>query len=149
MATIREMLERFESLNLRESVPTIIQEQEAILIDYNQSQLFEKSIDADGNPLREYRNEFYAIEKNKMNPAPGIGNPDLKYTGAFYKGFRADVDEKTIRITSDDMKSDKLVKEYGERIFGLTMESKSRYAKGEFLIALKNWIESKTKLKFG
>lgn len=147
MATIREMLGRFESVNLRETVPAIIQEQESVLVGYNKEQL-QLGFDKEGERLQPYRGLIYSFDKNKMNPKAGFGNPDLKFSGDFYRGFNADVDSKSILIDSSDIKSESLKKKYGENIFGLSKESKSRYSRTEFLQGLKEWIESKTKLKF-
>lgn len=148
MTTIAAMLERVKSLELRDSVPTIIQEQAKTVIAYNQRQLYDHGQRADGEQLQDYRSEFYAIEKNRRNAKPGFGVPDLYDTGSFYRSMQLDVDKKTFELDSTDPKSSDLKKKYGDAIFGLTPISAGQYARGEFFASLKEYIERKTGLKF-
>jgi hypothetical protein len=142
------MLNRFESLDLRAQIPSLIESTEETIIALNQRQLYTQSIDKDGDPLGGYRSAEYESLKASMNPILG-GLVDLNFTGAFYRGFRLlTVDENIFEIDSTDSKSEQLENKYGEAIFGLTEDSLSEYALGAFFDAMAGYIESITKLDF-
>lgn len=128
MATIPEMLRRVKSLGLERRITTIIQNTQPDAVKLNQNQLFLKGEDSEGNKLK-YLNPTYAIDKNKLNPLPGLFNADLFVTGQFYRGFYAQVKGgKSIIFGSTDSKSSKLEAQFGSKIFGLTKENKKVYA---------------------
>lgn len=148
MATIEEMLNRFESLNLRAEIPILIEKTEETIIALNQRQLYTQSIDKDGDPLGGYRSLAYEEMKIAMNPELG-GLVDLNLSGAFYRGFRLlTVDENIFEIDSTDSKTEDLENKYGAAIFGLTEDSLAEYAFGAFFDAVSGYISNITKLDF-
>lgn len=149
MTTISEMINRVDRLRLREQVPVIIEQTSREIILLNQAQLYERSIDGDGKRLKAYSSPIYAIDKNRMNPLPGLFHPDLKLTGSFFYGMYVKVDKNVFTISSSDEKTAKLEGEYGTAILKLTDESKTRYAKGVFYQGLQRYITGVTGLKFG
>lgn len=148
MATINGMYERVAKLDLREQVPAIIENTAEEIIALNQEQLYLSGINREGEELREYRNENYARAKNSMNPNPGLGVPDLNLTGDFYRGFKLQMEADGFSIDSTDQKTGMLKDKYGETIFGLTPDSRIRYAFGAFFDAVKNYIQNITGLQF-
>lgn len=90
----------------------------------------------------------YSIEKEDLNPLPGFGVPDLKLTGAFYAGFKVDVEKGYFTISSTDEKADMLESKYGIEIYGLTKENLTKYSLNVFYPQLKKYITEKTGLKF-
>lgn len=125
--TIDEAYRRFKSVNLRQQIPILIEQDSETVIELNQSQLYDRSVDSNGEPLRLYSSQAYAIDKNRMNSKPGLGRPDLFVTGQFYKGFNIRVTRNALTIRSSDSKTSDLIKKYGEGIFGLDPVSKDKF----------------------
>lgn len=148
MATIKGMLDKVKSLDLRSEVPVIIERTQADLILLNQTQLFQFGMKADGTYLGEYKNKYYAAKKNARNPQPGFGRPDFKNTGEFYKDFFVKADKNVFEVDSRDSKSASLIARDGEKIFGLTKENKTVYSLGVLYDGLKRYITTKTGLTF-
>ncbi len=94
-----------------------------------QEQLF-KGKDATGQKITpKYKRRRYAVAKNRMNPQPGMGTPDFKVTGAFYKGFYVKPikdDKGSFEMDSSDDKTPFLVGRSGEKIFGLTTDNEGK-----------------------
>lgn len=111
-----------KAFSVERALAAALQEMEPYILDKNTGQL-ERGEDRDGDRLRQYRSEEYAFEKQRMNPLPGFGNPDLKLTGSFHDKFFLSVSKNTLLISSRDSKRDELVAKYGEQIFGLNREN--------------------------
>lgn len=143
MTTIKGMLDKVKSLDLRSEVPVILQRTSYEIESLNKEQLYNYGVDSTGTKLKEYSSEYYAREKNYDNPRPGKGIPDLFVTGAFYKGFGVVVSSKKFIIDSTDSKSASLEARYGSKIFGLTADNKKVYALGVFYAELKKYVSLK------
>lgn len=124
MTTAAEMLRRFEKVNLTELLGEVVAENPQLLTDLNRKQLKEGQ-NKEGRTLNKYRSSSYAKRKNEMNPAPGLGNPDLYLTGAFQSSFVVDVRGDDVVFSAGDSKAPALEAKYGPAIFGLTDESKT------------------------
>lgn len=149
MSTIKNMLDRVKRLDLRAEVPVIVENTEEQVLDLNREQLLLHGTDSEGKLLQEYRSAAYARKKNRQNPNPGYGNPDLHLTGYFHSTFALkDITPKTFRITATDSITGKLTEKYGENIFGLSKDSTRRYAMGPFFSQVKLYIETVSGLKF-
>lgn len=146
MSTIQALLDAVRQINLRDEVPKIIEESKEKIEAFNQMQLY-SGLDSKGNKIRSYRNKSYAYKKSTINPKPGLGTPDLKLTGKFYRGMKVIVTSSTFEVDSVDGKTSDLIEKYGEGIFGLTEESKTEYAQNTLFEGIKNYITSKTGLK--
>lgn len=143
--TINNMLKRFQSLDLKAEIPSIIDNTSQELIALNQSQLFDKGVNADNEELQPYTflTEFYKREKNQP-----FDRTTLKDTGDFYRGFNIKTSNQFIIFDSTDSKTADLENKYGNRIFGLTQENKTVYSFGVFYDNVKRYISQKTKLEF-
>ena len=148
MTTINEMYNRWRKLQLRKQVPIIIEQTKENIIALNQRQLYNRSEDSEGNPLRFYSSNSYAFEKEQKNPLPGFGRPDLYDTGSFYRQFVVRVSPTFYEITSKDSKTNKLTKKYGKDVFGLQKESKAEYVNDTLFVGIKRYVEHKTGLQF-
>jgi len=146
--TIQGLLDKVKTVDLRSAVPDIIVRTKADAILLNQLQMFQFGLKADGNKIGEYKNKYYAQYKNRKNPQPGFGYVDLSDKKDFYNGFTLDVTKTTFEFDSKDSKSDKLKKQYGNTIFGLTKDSKKTYSLDTILPAVQKYITGKTGLKF-
>jgi hypothetical protein len=128
MITMREMKERWETLDLQQEGANVInesQQNQETISELNREQLT-KGLNKEGEKLRKYYDKGYAEMKEGMNPIPGYGNPDLKLTGDFYDSFETIADREDITITATDEKTSMLIEKYnksGGDIFGLSSES--------------------------
>lgn len=147
MPTIAEFRRRFQSVNLRQEIPSIIESTKQELADLNRDQL-RYGYDKNGERLKSYSSLTYAIDKNQRNPLAGVGNPDLRDTGKFYNGWKIDVSQTDITFDSTDSKTPDLESKYGQTIFGLTTESKSTYVTNILYDLIKRYIQDKTKVSF-
>lgn len=125
MATIYEMLQRVKSFDIITATAEIMKENEQDVVELNRQQLLQ-GLTAENDLVGEYRSVGYAIQKERMNPKAGFGNVDLKFTGEFYTGFSLIIDGNQYLIFSVNWKTNKLVKKYGDGIFGLNDESRRK-----------------------
>ena len=147
MTTISEAYENVKRLQLRKQVPIILEQNKEYIADLNRyEQLYKRSIDSESTPLRLYSSAGYSFEKEKKNPSPGYGRPDLFLTGAFYKGFKVTIQPQFYLITSTDSKTKKLIAKYGENIFGLSQFSKDQLVEEKLRKGLANHIFAVTGL---
>lgn len=145
MSTITQLLNRVQSIKLRENIEDIIQLTEPDLIQLNQDQLYGKGIDSMGVELKPYSfiTEVYKRKKNQP-----FDRTTLRDTGSFYRGFEVEVDNGLITFKSTDPKSPELEAKYGSKLFGTTKENKRVYSFGIFYEAVKNHITKKSGLQF-
>lgn len=129
MTTIAEMARRFKSFDIMDVVREALVDNEENAISINQNQLYEKGENKEEETLLQYRSLFYALKKNEINPMPGLFNPDLNLTGAFFRGFYAKVNRDEIVFGSNDKKSGSLMEKYGSNIFGLSYPSKEEFSR--------------------
>lgn len=129
MTTAAEMLRRVEAVmtNITEIVGEAIEQTKTEAIGWNQIQLLHGQ-KADGTNLREYRNEAYKRRKNQMNPLPPFGIADARYTGELYRGMFIEVRNPNIVFDSTSPHATFMIQRDGPAIFGLTPESKEKYA---------------------
>lgn len=112
LATITERV-------IDETVLKVIRRNASYALDLNRAQL-DAGKDREGFKLPPYT-KAYAKKKGRKIP-------NLKLTGAFWKGFRLNADKFPISITSVDKKTDKLVERYGENIFNLSESNAKKFA---------------------
>jgi len=129
MSSILTVLKKYQ--NVRSNVDAIaeksIEDTKEQLLDFNTEQLFKGLTSMEGN-FQQYASPIYADLKASRNPLPGYGNPDLFLTGAFYRGFQAEVSGGLIKIYSTDAKAESLEKKYGkDYIYGLSEGYRQEY----------------------
>lgn len=125
MPSLEEIIERLKSLTVEEQeadLLKIVERHSSEAIDLNTSQLM-KGINSKGESLGEYRSKKYAEFKRFLNPA---GVMDLKFEGDFHGGFFIETERFPVTFNSRDDKTFKLVRYFGEYIFGLTKENKNK-----------------------
>lgn len=126
MGTINNLRRKFESLDTDTVVRRSLENTTEQLANTQAEQMM-RGLDANGNPIGQYRSPVYAEVKNRMNPLPGFGVPDLKLTGAFYRGITAKVSGELVITDSTDPKSADLQKKYGKEVFGLDGQYKGEF----------------------
>lgn len=145
MASSGMLTEVFSSLeqaerNLENEALRIIAELQDEIVKYNTDQLYAGQ-DAKGQKLKpSYSRVKYARAKNSMNSLPGLGNPDLKVTGKFYRGFYLTAKNGKFEFFSSDEKTDDLKAKYGSDIFGLTKENEQTVNFEKIYPRLLQWI---------
>lgn len=140
--TVTEFLRRLEGLNIDRIVKIVIGETRELIIIKNQEQMLQ-GIRSDGSEITPPYTFFTRIKKKEKGRNPDIVT--LYDTGDFYRAMFLDVGSDMLEIESTDWKSSELQEKYGEKIFGLTDESKNEYAK-EALTALIEKIKNNLNL---
>lgn len=147
--TLAELDRRLKKLDaLPQAVRELISSNPQKLTQPNKDQLYTKGQKSDGSFLRGYANGEYAQYKNFLNSLPGLGQPDLFETGAFYNGFFVKVESRSITFGSTDQKSAALEQKYGKEIFGLTEENKKIYQMTFIRPEIQKYITKVTGLQF-
>jgi hypothetical protein len=120
----REAAERITSIDIGIFFIQLTKENEPVLLDVLRSQLY-RGESGDGRietesgegyygrshtrRLKRLGGMTYAEYKERRNPRPGYGTPDLFYSGEFYQGmFIQDAGEESFKIWSRDDKADDL-----------------------------------------
>lgn len=124
IANFTRLSDNFNKVDLTTLTSEVAAQNEPELAALNRKQLYEKGEDSEGNKLKKYRRAKYARVKHEMNPLPGLGNPDFYVTGAFQKSIFANVQNRSIVFDAKDRKSIFLVQRDGDKIYGLSSESK-------------------------
>ena len=138
---VDEQLKRIDDARrgLEAQALKIIAEIQDTILDYNREGQLYKGLDATGQKISpKYSRERYKRAKNRVNPLPGIGTPDLKLTGKFYSDFFLTAKNGVIDIFSSDEKADKLEAKYGD-IFGLTTDNEGKMNE-QILERLLDWV---------
>lgn len=118
---LKETQEQLENGSLME---TAVIAHEAEIIKANQEQLYEYG----QNPLGLSLGEYTPITKKiKIRRGQPIDRVTLYDTGEFYAGFRVLTDNTGFSVTSDDWKTEELLKRWGS-IFGLTIANRLHLA---------------------
>jgi len=142
MTTIRKYATNFAKIDIQAQLPDIIEQVAPEMIAYNQQQLYRSSIDRFGKQLKMYKSASYSLKKYLRNPLPGLGRPDLNLTGATYRGMFVNIGARDYFMGSYDTKAPRLEKIYGNDIWGLTRESKSKLSKNDVRPLLIKYIRN-------
>lgn len=116
MCTILEMARRWQAVRQSGEATIGAIELTAIpLADVNRQQLL-AGRNAEGlevRPQYSFRGgeNSYASLKNQMNPVPGFGTPDLKYTGTFHASIKVNASTGKLNWEASDPNS--LLSRYG------------------------------------
>lgn len=122
------MLRRVRTIDVATIGVSIIVDTKPELLQLNKDQLMNEGVDKNSKKLKSYASNSYAVRKNRMNPFPGLGTPDLYLTGGFQNSFTLRINSKSsFDIYSTNGKNNDLTKKYGKDIFGLTTDSKTEY----------------------
>ena len=108
--------------NLSNSVLGAVKDYEAEILDLNtDDQLFQKGIDSEGRRIEPgYRPLTIQIKRSKGQPTNRV---TLKDTGSFHNSFAIEFQNDGFAIVTDDNKTKKIERKYGNKIAGLTDEN--------------------------
>lgn len=115
----------------------ILQKLKEVLIDMNTSQLLEGK-DSKGRSLGDYASEAYARLKRSMNPKAG-GHVDLYFEGDWQESFFMEADSFPVMFNARDWKTNMLVQNYGEDVFGITAQNLEKFIEGYFTQAIQQY----------
>ena len=104
MRTVANFLRAVQKQDQRNEALQAMADTRDQYLKHQKDQLF-AGFDSQGKRLKHYAQPAYAKIKNEMNPLPGYGNPDFYLTGAFYRSFRADIDNEGLRVYATDEKA--------------------------------------------
>lgn len=145
MATVRQVLNNVKALDVYLEGVNVIREEKEQVLDANRKQL-KKGKTKELKTFKKYASPKYARAKNKRNPAPGLGNPDYKVTGAYWKSFKLRILSKySWLIYSDDPKA-KYLENRGGQPYGLNKEGQTEFVNNIFRAKYLKRVRAKMKL---
>jgi hypothetical protein len=145
--TLHEMQRRLKSFELLQELQDAVVETSGDMITLNQGQMA-LGKRADGTEITPSYSDLTIMLKDEKGQETRWVT--LKDTGSFWGDMFVDVNANSYSLSSADEKTDKLRKKYGEKIFGLTKESKSEeYIPIYLQPALQARITKKLGFKFG
>jgi hypothetical protein len=144
MATIKEVNDRIQALDLRNKVPEILEDTSEAIADTQAEQMFAGQRSDGTEILPDYTDFTIAIKQEKGQPTDRV---TLRDTGSFQNKIAIAVKSDRFTISSADDKTGKLEKKYGKQIFGLNTQYLEEYGREVFRPRLKQYIEETTGLK--
>lgn len=122
--TITQALEKLEKLDPQSALEKAVNETITQYEDLNRSQLIDGKLRTGADLMPPY-----SILYSEVRERAGlqIDHVDLKFSGAFYKGFTAEVQNETIKLGSDVEYEEKLTQRYSKDIWALTDENMNKY----------------------
>lgn len=146
--TASALIQKLKNVKVAVIAVEAIKQTEAEYLNIQTRKQMLYGIDATGNAISpSYTTNSYSKKKNRMNPLPGYGTPDLKVTGVLYRETKfIKVDQTQIEIVSEAPYAKYVEGRYGSKIYGLSPKNRSAYAFGPFFKAFKKQLESLTGL---
>lgn len=147
MGTVFNFDEKIQALDIKEAIVESVAETQYAPLGFVRGQLHYGE-DGTGYQISpKYKSEGYALQKEELNPVPGLGTPDLFVTGDFYNSLEEVVNKSAYSFTIDgtDEKAPKLELKYGDEIYALNDQNKEYYSNE----ILKPYLVSKIKTELG
>lgn len=119
-----DLLGRLQNINVDRAAKMSLGQTREIFLDLNREQLL-SGIRADKSKITPEYAYFTRRKKQEQGRDPDVVT--LYDTGDFYRGMFLDVGSDLLEVDSTDYKSGELQEKYGEKIFGLTDDSKTTY----------------------
>jgi hypothetical protein len=149
MGTIADLYEAFSQVKLREELPNLIQATSYEIDTLVISQLDKGELATGEKITPSYASNYYSKKKEQMNPTPGYGTPDIKYTGNLYKNIGVSVTQDAYDIESSvPYADDQSITQYGDKLLALSEENKEVYCEETLLSKIQEYITGKTGLIF-
>lgn len=110
-----EFAKRLKSFKPEKEAHKIIMSNSEMAVRLNQNQLLDGEMPDDSEILPDYLSESYAVFKNRKNPRPTFGTPDLNLTGKNYNSIRlVHIKGLVYSLENIDPKSKLLISKYGD-----------------------------------
>jgi len=139
MATIKQKLNLFESLDTGKIVTEVMQESADALADLNAEQI-NTGVKADGSEMPDY--SFRSVFQYGKPPGP----IRLRDTGAWQAGIYVKVEGDKVVFNNTDGKDKMLTDRYGEAIKGLSEKYKAEGIREKVKPVFKEKMQAATKL---
>ena len=134
MNIFQEQAIRFKKIDINKITKSILKELDNVIVDMNTSQLKDKGEDSESKKLPlPYAPMTIEYKKLKGQPTDRI---TLYDEGDFQNAFYVKYTNEDFSLWSTDGKTEKLVKEWGENIFGLTDNNLTELIQKDLLPAL-------------
>lgn len=105
-------------------IQDIIYENEAYIIDMNaEVQLYEEGVNSLGVSISDYAPYSPITIQIKQEKGQPVNRVTLRDEGDFESSFYLEVSDKQFEIKAADFKTEKLIRNYGRQILGLTDEN--------------------------
>ena len=125
----------------------IISRNQQEIIDLNTKEQLFKGESSSGQKLSpKYTGVRYARAKNKVNPLPGYGTPDLKFTGKFYNDFFLSTKGRQLEFDSKTKYAKHLESKYGSEIYGLNKDNSDWLNDKLLFPELLGWVLTRIKI---
>lgn len=125
-----DMAVALAAFNPEEEAIIAAKQAEAEIIDFNvEDQLYERGINAQGKSIGDY--QPYTVEKKQAEGKP-YDRVTLRDEGDFHSSFKVKYGKDRFEITASDPKTEKLQKNWGGDILGLT-EQNINHLKDDFV----------------
>jgi hypothetical protein len=126
-----DMAANLSAFNPEEEAIIATKRAEAEIIDFNvEDQLYEKGINSQGKSIGDY--QPFTIAK-KEGEGKRTSNVTLRDEGDFHSSFKVKYGKDRFEITASDPKTEKLQKNWGKDILGLTTEN-LQHIKDDFIL---------------
>lgn len=131
-ASIRNLEYRLRAF--KDSLPSLLEDiitdkEDVIVSAIADDQLYRRGINGRGEKIMDYAPYSPVTIKKKKRKGQPTTRVTLRDTGAFHKSMFVVVDSDGFYITSDDYKTQYLIKKYGDEIFRLTDKNFTRILK--------------------
>jgi hypothetical protein len=141
-----DLIESVKAFDVEENIEEAVNDDPEAITMYNKQQLYNEGMGSNGSKIREYadarKTRGYSEVKNRMNPNPGYGTPDIFFTGETYREMFAKMNKNELIISSLTPQTPKLEADR-PNIFGLTNESEDKAAEDVIEPALQNKLVEK------
>jgi len=143
---LNQIIQKLQNLNVEAIAIQALEMNTEQMENLNREQLLMglNSGDEQLNPT--YASMSYASMKQQMNSTPGLGNPDLKLTGAFHNSIKYQVMGNSVVSSADDPNGleSKYTDSFGTPLMLGSMakhELKELHLKKSVKICLQNYIQ--------
>jgi hypothetical protein len=148
-ATIEDLYEAFSQLRLRDELPELILATSYDIEVLVKAQLDMGELSTEQKIAPSYKSKYYAVKKVALNPTPGYGIPDVRVTGAYYKGIGVTVEGEDYSIESNvEYALSPQIAQYGPNLLRLSEGSKEAYCNEALSPAIEKYISNVTGLVF-
>lgn len=138
MNIFQEQANRFKKININKITESILKDLDNVIIDMNTSQLRNDGMDSESKTLPlPYAPMTIAYKKASGQPTDRI---TLYQEGDFQDAFFVKYSTTEFSLWSTDGKTEKLVKEWGVNIFGLTDKHLTELIQKDLLPALQTQL---------
>lgn len=132
VSSVQEQLDRI--------IIGLVRDNEHLVIDFNTEQLQKGVYDSGDSITPGYTAKTISIKQEKGQPTDKV---TLYDEGDFYQGFYVVYGDSYFALGSDDEKTQKLERKYGQNIFGLTEDNKQElveHFKDELISILRSFL---------